>query len=290
MSVNQDGVITLVFYDRREDVFNYSFDLFMTHSFDGGLSFTPNQKITTAPSFPIGLEIQGIAQVDENYRKKVLAGEIPLSILSPMAGLIGEYIGLVTWGKNIHTVWTDIREETQDVYTAPLLEIGLFPPKLLLPVDSVTIFDNTPFFEWDNFSIYSTVTHYSLQIDKKSNFTSPITIAAIDTTFYILPDSLVLQDTTYYWRVKAFEISGDSSAYSKSFSFRVRSFIVGDVTGDKKISPADLVYLINYLFKQGPAPTPSESGDVSCDTNISPADLIFLINFLFKSGPQSNCA
>jgi CubicO group peptidase (beta-lactamase class C family) len=59
----------------------------------------------------------------------------------------------------------------------------------------------------------------------------------------------------------------------------------GDVNGDGAIDVADILYLINYLFKYGPAPEPSEAGDVNCDSRASISDVVYLINYLFKGGP-----
>jgi hypothetical protein len=66
-------------------------------------------------------------------------------------------------------------------------------------------------------------------------------------------------------------------------------FIRGDANGDGVINSADVVYLINYLFKGGPAPEPLEAGDVNCDGIINSADVVYLINYLFKGGPPPGC-
>jgi hypothetical protein len=60
----------------------------------------------------------------------------------------------------------------------------------------------------------------------------------------------------------------------------------GDVTGDGSVDVADVVYLINYLFKSGPAPHPLLTGDSNGDGNVDVADVIYLINYLYKGGPQ----
>lgn len=59
----------------------------------------------------------------------------------------------------------------------------------------------------------------------------------------------------------------------------------GDANGDGMITSADVVYLINYLFKEGPAPDPLWVGDPNCDEEINSADVVYLINYLFKDGP-----
>ncbi|KPL03278.1 MAG: hypothetical protein AMJ73_07490 [candidate division Zixibacteria bacterium SM1_73] len=59
----------------------------------------------------------------------------------------------------------------------------------------------------------------------------------------------------------------------------------GDTNGDGVINSADVVYLINYLFKSGPEPDPLCAGDVNCDEVINSADVVYLINYLLKGGP-----
>ena len=67
-------------------------------------------------------------------------------------------------------------------------------------------------------------------------------------------------------------------------------FLRGDVNADKKLTVSDVMYLINYLFKGGPAPMPIKtSGDVNCDGQVTVSDVVYLINYLFKGGPAPNC-
>ncbi len=60
---------------------------------------------------------------------------------------------------------------------------------------------------------------------------------------------------------------------------------VGDANGDGLIDLADAVYILNYLFKGGPAPNPLEVADCNCDQIVDLADAIYLLNYLFKGGP-----
>ncbi len=64
------------------------------------------------------------------------------------------------------------------------------------------------------------------------------------------------------------------------------SAIRGDADGNGSISVADAVYLVNYIFKGGPAPDPLGSGDANCDGTINVADAVYLINYIFKGGPE----
>jgi hypothetical protein len=66
---------------------------------------------------------------------------------------------------------------------------------------------------------------------------------------------------------------------------RFMSDHTGDANWDGAVDPADVVFLINYLFKDGTAPVPLRLGDVTADCVVDAADVIYLINYLFKSGP-----
>jgi len=60
---------------------------------------------------------------------------------------------------------------------------------------------------------------------------------------------------------------------------------IGDANNDGKIDIADVVFLINYLFIEGPEPDPWENGDVTCNGEINIEDVIYLLNYLFQNGP-----
>lgn len=58
----------------------------------------------------------------------------------------------------------------------------------------------------------------------------------------------------------------------------------GDADNDSNISLADIIFLINYLFKSGSKPDLFCRGDVNVDTKINLVDVIYLVNYIFKSG------
>ncbi len=66
-------------------------------------------------------------------------------------------------------------------------------------------------------------------------------------------------------------------------------YTVGDANGDGIIDVTDAIYVLNYLFKGGPAPDPLEAGDANCDSIVDVTDAIFILNYLFKGGPEPNC-
>ncbi len=69
-----------------------------------------------------------------------------------------------------------------------------------------------------------------------------------------------------------------------TYTYPVIEYLRGDANTDKKTTVSDVVFLINYLFKGGPAPNPVYLGDVNCDDKVNVTDVIYLINYLFKGG------
>jgi len=63
----------------------------------------------------------------------------------------------------------------------------------------------------------------------------------------------------------------------------------GDANGDGVINVGDAVYVITYVFKDGPAPDPIEAGDVNYDHDCNMADAVYLSNYVFKGGPCPCC-
>lgn len=66
-------------------------------------------------------------------------------------------------------------------------------------------------------------------------------------------------------------------------------FLRGDANNDKLVDASDVIYLVNYLFKRGPAPAPLGSGDGNCDGKVTLKDVVYLVNYYFKSGPPPQC-
>lgn len=70
--------------------------------------------------------------------------------------------------------------------------------------------------------------------------------------------------------------------------FPVLPYWPGDATFDGQYRDvSDVVYLINYIYKSGPAPPHPISADINGpDRVIDIEDVLYLINYLYKSGPE----
>ncbi len=66
----------------------------------------------------------------------------------------------------------------------------------------------------------------------------------------------------------------------------VLNYFPGDANGDKQVSIADVVFIVNYLFRSGESSDPVERGDADCDGEVKIADAVYLVNYLFKGGSE----
>jgi hypothetical protein len=66
---------------------------------------------------------------------------------------------------------------------------------------------------------------------------------------------------------------------------KTSTWFSGDVNGDLLVDIADILFLINYLYRAGPAPDPRERGDLNHDGEVNLGDVLYLIGYLYKGGP-----
>jgi hypothetical protein len=178
-------------------------------------------------------------------------------------------------------------------------------PVLLTPADLSATCDSTPTFEWTNSSLIlaggsgtdggtngvssmGTPVTYTLQFSPDPFFTAVTTIEGIAESTYTVPDTLALDDITYFWRVEAVDQANNHSGY-QGHPFQFEVYIVGDVNGDGLVNLGDVVYLITYLYKGGPAPVPLAAGDVNGNGQVDLGDVVYLITYLYKNGPPPVC-
>ena len=92
----------------------------------------------------------------------------------------------------------------------------------------------------------------------------------------------------YYFRIEAEDPEGDLTLSSTMiFSYSTEPpFTVGDVNVSGSITSADVIYLVNFVFRAGPTPLPVEAaGNINGLGEITSADIIYLVNYVYKGGP-----
>lgn len=90
-------------------------------------------------------------------------------------------------------------------------------------------------------------------------------------------------------------VTSEPKGYTPVFikgSFPIIGYKPGDANHDMSVNVTDVIHLINYLFKGGPAPYPFVAADVDASCHVDVQDVIYLINALFKGGPppKPGCA
>jgi len=134
-----------------------------------------------------------------------------------------------------------------------------------------------------------------LDLAVSSEFSSDVSILLNDGNGVFTPDSVYpVGDRAYSVFAADFDDDGDldlatANYLSDDVSVLLNCLPTGDCNWDAVVNIADVVYLINYLFTDSPAPEPLEIGDVNCDGAVNIADVVYLINYLFINGPPPNC-
>ena len=63
----------------------------------------------------------------------------------------------------------------------------------------------------------------------------------------------------------------------------------GDVNEDGTVNIADVLYLINHLYRGGPPPNDSWRADADCSSGLGLPDILVLINYIFRGGWLTCC-
>jgi len=267
--VNEDGVVIVIFYDTRYDSPSHLFfDMMAAYSFDGGQTFTSNHRISSVSSNAGDLKRDTQRNWPVEYDEY---GLITPSVFSPMAGLIGEYIGVTAFHDKINAVWTDSRDGNSEVYTAnwylPILET-----RLNSPADSGYA-NSTPTFRWSTAWKHNE-DRYRLEISDAPSFVNILHTYLPDTNFFT--PIIGLQEGTFYWRVKSLKTSGvDSSDYSET-----RVLFIDDTPP----APTQLLSPSDGMVTQDPTPT-FDWSDVTKSLAPVVYDLYLSTDSTFPAGP-----
>ena len=65
-----------------------------------------------------------------------------------------------------------------------------------------------------------------------------------------------------------------------------RGNVDGEIQGDHPINIADLTFMVDMLFRDGPDADCMEEADVNADGSINISDLVYMIDVVFRGGPE----
>ncbi len=161
------------------------------------------------------------------------------------------------------------------------------------PADGSILADLQPTFVWHATADpdrYDSIVEYRLYYSPDAGFATADSIFGLtDTSFTPTAPIDIGGALTGYWRVEAFDAFGGATVSQQVFQFHIQSFIVGDANGDEDINIGDAVFLINHIFKGGPAPEPVDAGDANCDGALNIGDAVYLVEYIFRGGPPPAC-
>lgn len=192
INVNPNGVISVAFFDTRvpPDAINH-YNLFVTCSFDGGVSFSPNQRVSTVSSYLGNAKLP----LDDKFV------QTDRMLVDTRAGLLGEYIGLTATASTIHPLWTDTRNGHQDAYTAAV-PIGYHSPELIFPEDGVELTNDPPYFLWSPM-VCDSLTRFRLELSTDSTFSQVDvwTVSDLTSNYLVFENQAPLPNGYCYWRI-----------------------------------------------------------------------------------------
>jgi hypothetical protein len=103
IAVAPNGVVSVMFFDRRRDSSNLLIDVYLAQSTDGGQTFHPNVRVTNAASDP--------------------SVDAPIPSDGTNVTFFGDYQGLAVDNHFAHVFWNDTRTGSQEIFTAAMPSI-----------------------------------------------------------------------------------------------------------------------------------------------------------------------
>ena len=78
-------------------------------------------------------------------------------------------------------------------------------------------------------------------------------------------------------------IFADTTSYC---IYHFDTYICGNINHRGSIDISDLVWLVDFMFKEGVPPVTYLAGDLDCNGVVEITDLVYLVNYMFKEGPE----
>jgi len=87
----------------------------------------------------------------------------------------------------------------------------------------------------------------------------------------------------------SFEIQVSDPYVTTSQTVQLQLYLCGDVVDDGTVDLLDILFMIEYKFKDGPAPAIMEAANVDNIGGVDLLDILYLIDYKFKDGPEPIC-
>lgn len=114
-----------------------------------------------------------------------------------------------------------------------------------------------------------------------------------DSTIQVLFDATELEAGVYNGLLQVTSNDPDTPSMTIPVALTVTepiTYICGDADGNGEAAIiSDLVYLVAYMFSDGPPPPEMAAVDVDGSPGYSIGDLVYMVDFMFNGGPALNC-
>ena len=226
----------------------------------------------------------------------IINGDLPFSMFTAVLDS-----GYYYWKVSAHDNWGAERWSTQTrsftvTYLTDTLRVIAFSPVDLIvtdPIgDSISLWFNTI-----PSAFYDTTTDYDLDGDKDDIVTIPnrlvgdyqIDVMAEPGGSGVYNLGIRIDGGVPAMLTMQGGVPCPGPGEVDTFNYTAPQFKSGDANRDWIVDVGDVVYLINYLYKNGSVPEPLGAGDATCDGFVDVGDVVYLINYLFKGGPPPSC-
>jgi hypothetical protein len=153
----------------------------------------------------------------------------------------------------------------------------------VLPRSGSITYADPPMFAWPGHGTFD------FQLAGDIDFTDIIIDEVVDGAIFVPGAALAVSpgDTAiFYWRVRPHGRSAFDNLYAVNL-IGYSPTSCGDADNSGAVNVGDIVYLINYIFKNGADPTgPADANDDGF-TNVG--DVVYLVRFIFLYGPPPAC-
>jgi hypothetical protein len=91
-------------------------------------------------------------------------------------------------------------------------------------------------------------------------------------------------EQVYYFAVRTADECLNWSEISNIYSNKY--FAGADINDDGEINILDVIYLLDYFYRNGPSPEYLSSADINGDGAVDILDVSYLVDYLFRGGPE----
>ena len=93
-------------------------------------------------------------------------------------------------------------------------------------------------------------------------------------------------DGSYEFTLRVQDQSYPPTYYFDDFSLSVSSVLNGDVDCTGDLNLLDILFLIDFIYNEGPDPVSMKSADCDCSQTCNLLDILYLISYIYDDGPE----